>query len=122
MGTGDLGVAYFYMSRMEEAASELQSALALFEQIDDRNGKVAASSFLCLAKPADKRVPGWLADALEYAEQAGDRSKEMTVLTTLAWHQFSVRSVAEQLRWRVRRSLRNGWQNWQSNLEHLTSR
>lgn len=33
-------------------------------------------------------MSGWLADALEFAEQAGDRSREMTVLTTLAWHQF----------------------------------
>jgi class 3 adenylate cyclase/tetratricopeptide (TPR) repeat protein len=82
------GVASFYMSRMEEAAAQLLSALALFEEIGDSNGRIATSSFLCLAKPADKRVPGWLADALEFAEQAGDRSREMTVLTTLAWHQF----------------------------------
>lgn len=82
------GVAYFYMSRMEESAAELQSALAMFEQMGDRSGTIAASSFLCLAKPGDRRVPVWLADALEFAEQAGDRSREMTVLTTLAWHQF----------------------------------
>ena len=82
------GVAYFYTSRMEESASELQSALAMFEQIGDRSGTIATSSFLCLAKPGDRRVPGWLADALEFAEQSGDRSREMTVLTTLAWHQF----------------------------------
>ena len=30
----------------------------------------------------------WLSEALEFAEKAGDRSREMTVLTTLAWHQF----------------------------------
>jgi class 3 adenylate cyclase/tetratricopeptide (TPR) repeat protein len=82
------GVALFYMSRMEEASTQLLSALALFEEIGDSNGRIATSSFLCLAKPADKRVSGWLADALEFAEQAGDRSREMTVLTTLAWHQF----------------------------------
>ena len=33
-------------------------------------------------------MPVWLSEALEFAEKAGDRSREMTVLTTLAWHQF----------------------------------
>ena len=49
---------------------------------------MATASFLCLVKPADQRVPGWLADALEFAEKVGDRSRELTVLTTLAWHLF----------------------------------
>ena len=48
------------------------SALALFEQIGDRVGAVAASSFLCLARPTDRRVPEWLAEALEFAD-AGRR-------------------------------------------------
>ncbi len=82
------GVAYFYVSRMEESAAELLIALELFERIGDRSGAVATSSFLCLAKPTDRRVPGWLTDALEFAEQVGDRSRELTVLTTLAWHRF----------------------------------
>ncbi len=82
------GVAYFYLSRMEEAAVELERGLELFQQIGDRGGGVATSSFLCLAKPADRRVPEWLGDALEFADAAGDRSKQITILTTLAWHHF----------------------------------
>jgi class 3 adenylate cyclase/tetratricopeptide (TPR) repeat protein len=82
------GVAAFYMSRMEEAASLLERGLELFEQVDDKSGAVATASFLCLVKPADRRVPGWLAGALEFAEEVGDRSRELTVLTTLAWHLF----------------------------------
>jgi len=82
------GVAYFYLSRMEEAAASLERGLAMFEQLDDRTGAVATSSFLCLAKPTDHRVPHWLADALEFADQTGDRSKQMTTLTTLSWHHF----------------------------------
>ncbi len=82
------GVACFYMSRMEEAASHLERALELFEAAGDKSGAVATASFLCLVKPADRRVPGWLADALGFAEEVGDRSREMTVLTTLAWHLF----------------------------------
>ncbi len=60
----------------------------MFTDVGDENGVVSTSSFLCLARPTDRRVPGWLDHALEYAEKAGDRSKEMTVLTTLAWHHF----------------------------------
>jgi class 3 adenylate cyclase/tetratricopeptide (TPR) repeat protein len=86
--TANAGVAYFYSSRMEEAASSLERSLGLFEEIGDENGIVSTSSFLCLARPTDRRVPGWLDHALEFAEKAGDRSKEMTVLTTLAWHHF----------------------------------
>ncbi len=82
------GVASFYMSKMEDAASHLERALDLFEQVGDKSGAVAVASFLCLVKPADRRVPGWLADALAFAEEVGDRSREMTVLTTLAWHLF----------------------------------
>ena len=82
------GVALFYLSRMEEAAELLERALELFEQVGDKGGAIATASFLCLVKPADRRVPGWLADALEFAERVGDRSREMTVLTTLAWHLF----------------------------------
>lgn len=86
--TANSGVAYFYLTRMEEAAAALERAFDLFTEIDDRNGVVATTSFLCLARPTDKRVPEWLAEALEYAEKAGDKSREMTVLTTLSWHKF----------------------------------
>ena len=82
------GVAYFYLSRMDESAPELERALEIFEDIGNENGIVATASFLCLVKPTDKRVPRWLEESLEFTEQAGDRSRKMTVLTTLAWHQF----------------------------------
>jgi tetratricopeptide (TPR) repeat protein len=82
------GVALFNLSRMREAAARLSDAVGLFEAVGDRSGRVAASSFLCLASPTDPRVPGWLADALEFADESGDRSMQMTTLVTLAWHHF----------------------------------
>jgi class 3 adenylate cyclase/tetratricopeptide (TPR) repeat protein len=82
------GVAYFNQSRMEEAAASLARGLALFEAAGDRWGAVNASSFLALVKPTDPRVPGWLADALEQADAAGDRTRQLSALTTLAWHHF----------------------------------
>jgi hypothetical protein len=85
-------VAYFNLSRMDDSARELELALGLFDQVGDKVGAVAASTFLCLARPTDRRVPGWLADALEFADQAGDRSRQLSTLTTLAWHHF-IRSL-----------------------------
>jgi class 3 adenylate cyclase/tetratricopeptide (TPR) repeat protein len=82
------GVALFNLSRMEESGADLERALTLFEQDGDRAGAVAVSSFLCLVKPADHRVPGWLADALEFADAAGDRSRQINTLTTLMWNHF----------------------------------
>jgi len=82
------GVAYFYLSRMHEAAADLERSLELFESIGDQSGAVSASSFLCLAKPTDPRVPIWLAEALEFADRAGDRTKQITTLATLTWKHF----------------------------------
>jgi len=82
------GVASFNLSRMEEAAADLDRAREIFERIGDRAGAVSASSFLCLAKPTDKRVPEWLAGALEFADEAGDRMKQVTALSPLAWNHF----------------------------------
>ncbi len=82
------GVASFNLSRMEEAAADLERALAIFAGIGDRGGAAAASSFLCLARPADRRVPTWLAAALEFADEAGDRTKQVAALGPLAWHHF----------------------------------
>ena len=84
----NVGVALFNLSRMREAAEHLARAVALFEASGDRSGRVAASSFLCLADPTDERVPGWLADSLEFAGASGDRSMQVTTLTTLTWHHF----------------------------------
>ncbi|HET6916655.1 MAG TPA: adenylate/guanylate cyclase domain-containing protein [Acidimicrobiales bacterium] len=80
------GVAAFNISRMEMASANLEAALALFEEVGgDKAGEIAASSFLCLVRPADSRVPGWLANALEFAETSGDRLRQMTALSPLAW-------------------------------------
>jgi hypothetical protein len=86
------GVASFHMSRMEEAATELDAALAIFERLEEQAGAVAASSFLSLAKPTDRRVPGWLAAALKFADESGDRMKQVSALSALAWHHF-LRSI-----------------------------
>jgi len=82
------GVASFYLSRMEQSAERLEIALGQFEALGDRAGAVAASSFLCLAKPTDRRVSAWLADALEFADAAGDRTKQIATLSTLTWNHF----------------------------------
>jgi len=82
------GVASFYLSQMDQSAARLERALELFENLGDRAGAVAASSFLCLAKPTDRRVSGWLADALEFADAAGDRTKQIATLSTLTWNHF----------------------------------
>jgi class 3 adenylate cyclase/tetratricopeptide (TPR) repeat protein len=84
----NLGVCYFNLSRMNESAVELERGLALFEQIGDESGVLSASSFLCLVKPTDHRVPSWLARALEYADATGDRGKQVSTLTTLTWNNF----------------------------------
>jgi class 3 adenylate cyclase/tetratricopeptide (TPR) repeat protein len=91
-GHANIGVAYFNLSRMDEASRELELGLRLFEEIGDGVGAVAASSFLCLARPTDRRVPEWLDRALEFADQSGDRSRQLGTLTTLAWHHF-IRSL-----------------------------
>ena len=85
---GNAGVAFFNLSLMHEAAIELEQALKIFDDNGDRAGAVAVSSFLCLVIPTDPRVSGWLADALEFADAAGDRSRQINVLTTLTWNHF----------------------------------
>lgn len=82
------GVAYFNMSRLTESLAELERALALFEAIGDESGALATTSFLCLVNPVDPRVPAWLARALESADAAGDRAKQLNVLATLSWNRF----------------------------------
>jgi class 3 adenylate cyclase/tetratricopeptide (TPR) repeat protein len=82
------GVASFHMSQMEDAVADLERALAIFERYDESSATVAVSSFLCLAKPTDRRVPEWLHGALQFADESGDRSKQVAALTSLAWHHF----------------------------------
>ena len=85
---GNTGVTCFNLGRMEEAASELELALAMFDEAGDRSGAVAVSSFLCLVRPSDPRVPRWLAEALRHADAAGDRSRQVNTLTTLSWNHY----------------------------------
>ena len=85
---GNAGVASFNLSRMEEAARLLEEAREKFESVGDQAGAMSSASFLCLVKPADPRVPGWLADALKFAEESGERNKQMTALSPLAWNHF----------------------------------
>jgi class 3 adenylate cyclase/tetratricopeptide (TPR) repeat protein len=82
------GVCCFNLSRMGESVVSLERALGLFEEIDDESGILATTSFLCIAKPTDRRVPAWLARALEFADAAGDRAKQVSTLSTLIWNQF----------------------------------
>jgi class 3 adenylate cyclase/tetratricopeptide (TPR) repeat protein len=80
------GVAAFNLSEMEEASSDLERALVLFEEMGDQAGEVAAASFLSLVRPTDPRVPSWLAKALSFGEASGDRMRQMSALIPLAWH------------------------------------
>jgi class 3 adenylate cyclase len=82
------GVAHFNQSHMREAAAQLEAGLALFEQAGDRWGAVNASSFLALVIPTDRRVARWLAGALGFADETGDKSRQISALTTLCWHHF----------------------------------
>jgi class 3 adenylate cyclase/tetratricopeptide (TPR) repeat protein len=82
------GVCCFNLSRMAEAVVALERALGLFQEIDDESGTLATTSFLCIVKPTDRRVPAWLARALEFADAAGDRAKQVSTLSTLIWNQF----------------------------------
>jgi class 3 adenylate cyclase/tetratricopeptide (TPR) repeat protein len=82
------GVAHFYLSQMEESADQLETGLTLFESIGDKAGMVSCSSFLCLVKPADPRVDGWLSDALDFAGSTGDRNRQVATLVTLTWKHF----------------------------------
>ena len=86
------GVAAFNLSRMEEASTDLEQAVVMFQEIGDKAGEVAAASFLCLVRPADPRVPSWLETSLTFAEASGDRMRQVSALTALAWH-YSLRSL-----------------------------
>jgi class 3 adenylate cyclase/tetratricopeptide (TPR) repeat protein len=82
------GVGYFNLSRMHEAVAALERGLAMFEEINDESGLLATTSFLCIAKPTDPRVPTWMARALEHADATGDRGRQVSTLTTLTWNNF----------------------------------
>jgi len=71
---------------MAEAAQALERSLALFEEAGEKQGKLAAQSFLALIRPEDPRVTDWLGDALRHAEMAGDRTGQCNATALLAWH------------------------------------
>jgi len=60
----------------------------LFRSVGDRGGEHAALSFLGLIHPEDPRVAGWLEDSLQYAEEIGDRSRQVAAVIPLAWHHY----------------------------------
>ncbi len=80
------GVALFNLSLMDEASAELHRALEIFKDAGDREGQHSAQGFLGLIHPADPRVRGWLEEAALAAEEAGDRSRQLGVQVSLAWH------------------------------------
>jgi tetratricopeptide (TPR) repeat protein len=82
------GVGLFNLSRLGESARWLEDGLAIFDELGDVPGRIAASSFICLVKPEDKRVPGWLEEALAYADVTGDRGRQLGTLVTLTWNRF----------------------------------
>ena len=84
----NLGVALFNLSRLDDAVAALEHGLELLELAGDEAGILATSSFLCIANPADPRVPGWLARALESADAWGDRAKQVSTLVALMWNRF----------------------------------
>jgi class 3 adenylate cyclase/tetratricopeptide (TPR) repeat protein len=80
------GVALFNLSRMHEASAELHRALEIFTDAGDKEGVHAAQGFLALIHPDDPRVRGWLEEGVRAAQQAGDRSRQLGVQVSLAWH------------------------------------
>ena len=86
------GVTSFNLNRTAEAAADLERALDMFVRLGDRAGAVSASSFLCLVKPGDPRVPAWLADGLAFADETGERDKQVGALNLLTWNHF-IRSL-----------------------------
>ena len=84
----NLGVAEFMTGNGPAAAASLEAALECFGSLGDRGGELACYRFLSLVRPEDPRVPVWLAEALRVAEEAGDRTAQVTTLNTMAWNEF----------------------------------
>jgi class 3 adenylate cyclase/tetratricopeptide (TPR) repeat protein len=80
------GVALFNLSRMHDASAELHRALEIFKDAGDKEGVHAAQGFLALIHPEDPRVRDWLEEGVLAAREAGDRSRQMGVQVSLAWH------------------------------------
>ncbi|MFN2582043.1 MAG: hypothetical protein ABR498_04800 [Candidatus Dormibacteria bacterium] len=82
------GMALFDLGLIADAAHDHQEALDIFMRIGDRAGASAAGNALALERPDDPRVPEWLTQSLQLAEESGDLAKERNALITLAWFRF----------------------------------
>ena len=71
---------------------ELELGLGLFERIGDRSAPSRRRRSCAWPDRPTAACPEWLAEALAFADEAGDRSRQLGTLTTLAWHHF-IRSL-----------------------------
>jgi tetratricopeptide (TPR) repeat protein len=82
------GMSLFELGRLDEAATEHETALQIFTRLDDQAGVAAAGQALALERPDDPRVPAWLDAGLELAEETGDLAQQRNSLISLAWTRF----------------------------------
>jgi class 3 adenylate cyclase/tetratricopeptide (TPR) repeat protein len=80
------GLPHFLAGDGVGAVTNLEAAMAIFEQTGDRNGLTAARSMFGVFKPEDPRVGAWFDESLGFAEQIGDRSRQRVALEALVWH------------------------------------
>ena len=85
------GLPHFLAGDGAGAVTNLEAAMAIFEEIGSRNGLTAARSMFGVFKPEDPRVGAWFDESLGFAEQIGDRSRQRVALEALVWH-HSMRS------------------------------
>jgi class 3 adenylate cyclase/tetratricopeptide (TPR) repeat protein len=82
------GVALFFLGRNREAEDALREGLAVFVEIGDRDGQMAAYRFLALVRPNDPHAHEWVTQSLQRAEEVGDRTAQVNSYNSLAWHHF----------------------------------
>ena len=82
------GVALFFLGRNHEAEESLRKGLAVFVEIGDRDGQMAAYRFLALVRPDDPHAREWVTESLQRAEEVGDRTAQLNSYNVLAWHHF----------------------------------
>ena len=82
------GMSLFELGRLEEAATEHETALQIFTRLGDQAGVAASGQALALERPDDPRVPAWLDAGLELAEESGDLAQQRNSLISLAWTRF----------------------------------
>jgi hypothetical protein len=82
------GVALFFLGRNRESERALRDALAVFTEVGDRDGQMAAYRFLALVRPDDPHAHEWVTQSLQRAEEVGDRTAQVNSYNSLAWHHF----------------------------------